>query len=219
MELRNIPFLNKRIKFPIAPHFPGGLVSAADLHKLADVAEQRGARLKISGNNLILLDIPVADSETVLAELGRPGESFIGSGVRGVGFCPGKGECPRGQQASSELGLALDQQFFGQRAPGKVRIAVSGCPNCCAESFVRDIGLFGLPTGYTLVVGGSSGRRAQIARELLQGLSAEQVPAVITLLLDYYRQNANDKERLGAMLNRIGWDELQQLLLNASASV
>ena len=212
--LNKIPVLNKIIKLPVAPHLPGGRVTPEILRRIADLAEAGNHRLKILGGSLMLLDVPTSDADQVLKSIGCEGESFIAPCVRGVQFCPGKGDCPRGLQTSSELGLELDRLFFGRQTPGKVRISVSGCPNCCAESFVRDIGFFGLAKGYTLVVGGSSGRQAAIAREVAIGLSFTEAVALTAAILDYYCSNAKPKERLGKTIERNGWNEFKTQLSN-----
>ncbi len=214
-SLNKIPLLNKLVKLPVSPHLPGGRVTPDLLRRIADLAEKKDCRIKILGGSLTLLDIPVAESDEVLNELGCRGESFIAPCVRGVQFCPGKGDCPRGLQESSKLGLELDRLFFGEAVPGKLRIAVSGCPNCCAESPVRDIGFWGTAKGYTLVVGGNSGRQAAIAREVARELSFEQAIALTAATLDYYRQHAVKKERLGQMLERKGWEEFTVFLSNS----
>ena len=206
-SLNKIPFLNKLVKLPLSPHLPGGRVTPDLLRRIADLAEAKESRIKILGGNLTLLDIPVAESTAVLNELGCRGESFLAPSVRSIQFCPGKGDCPRGLQESSKLGLELDRLFWGGAVPGKLRIAVSGCPNCCAESLVRDIGFFGTAKGYTLVVGGNSGRQAAIAREIARELSFEESVALTSATLDYYRRHAREKERLGQLLARDGWED------------
>lgn len=205
--LANIPFLNKRVKFPITPHIPGGLTTPEQLRQIAAVAEKYGGRLKIVGNGITIMGLSLADGEKALAELGCKPESFIAKSVRAVAMCPGKPDCPMAQQDSTALGLALDSEFFGQEVPGKVRIGVSGCPNCCAEVFVKDIGLFGLPKGFTLVVGGNAGRHAQVGKIVGENIPAEEVPAIVRAILAYYRQHGRTKERLGQMIDRLGWDD------------
>lgn len=210
MSLANIPILNKRVKFPVTPHIPGGLVTPELLHSIAEAAQSYGGTLKIAGNSITIMGLNLADGEKVLAALGCKGESFIAKAVRGVTFCPGKPNCPMAQQDSTALGLALDEEFFGQEMPGKVRIGVSGCPNCCAEVFVKDIGMYGTAKGYQLVIGGNSGRNAQIAKVIAENLPAEKIPSAVRLILDYYRQKGKNKERLGQTLERLGWDSFQE---------
>jgi NAD(P)H-nitrite reductase large subunit len=205
--LAGIPFLNKRVKFPVTPHFPGGLATPEQLRQLAAVAEKYGGELKIIGGGITIMGLSLADGEAALAELGISPESFVAKAVRSVAMCPGKPHCPLAQQDSTALGLALDKDFFGQAAPAKVRLGASGCPNCCAEIFVKDIGMFGTARGFTLVVGGNAGRKARIGRIVAVGVPFDCIRKMVGSVLDFYRKHGEDKERLGDTLDRAGWDD------------
>jgi len=206
LPIAKIPFLNKRVKFPVTPHIPGGLTNPEQLKQIAAVAEKYGGTLKIVGNSITIIGLNLADGEKALAELGAKPESFIAKSVRAVAICPSKPHCPMAQQDSATLGLALDQEFFGQELPGKLRMGVSGCPNCCAEVFVKDIGLFATAKGYTMAVGGNAGRHARVARIVAENLPGELAAPVIRAILDFYRRHGQTKERLGQVVDRIGWD-------------
>jgi NAD(P)H-nitrite reductase large subunit len=208
-----IPGLMKRfVKFPVTPHLPLGNIASAQLIKIGELAKQYHGQLKISGNTIILLGVSMADGEKILSELGLPGESFITSAVRAVNACPGKGHCPRGQQESEVLALALDQRFFGEEMPAKIRMGISGCPNCCAEPMVRDIGLFGLPGGYTVVVGGNSGRLARIADVLAENIPPAAAEKLVAKILAYYKANAKPKERMSTFVERVGIETIRKEL-------
>lgn len=210
LPLANIPFVNKRIKFPVTPHIPGGLTTSQQLRQIADIADQYGGSLKIVGNTITIIGLSLADGEQAMAKLGCKSESFIAKAVRSVAFCPGKPHCPRALQDSSTLGMALDEEFFGQELPGKLRIAVSGCPNCCVEPLVKDIGMYGTAKGYTLAVGGSSGFHAQVARVVGEKVPAEEISLIIPSILTYYRAHGKSKERLGEIIDRLSWDHFVQ---------
>ncbi len=210
LPLSGIPFLNKKIKFPVTPHIPGGLTTAHQLRQIADIADQYGASLKIVGSGITIMGLSLADGEKAITELGCKGESFIAKAVRAISFCPGKPSCPRALQDSTPLGLTLDEEFFGLEVPGKLRIGVSGCPNCCVEPLVKDIGMYGTAKGYTLAVGGSSGLKAQIAKVVAEKVPAEEIPAIIRSILAYYRAHGKSKERLGETINRLGWAEFME---------
>jgi len=210
VPLASIPFLNKRIKFPVTPHIPGGLTSPQQLRQIADIADQYGGSLKIVGNAITIIGLTLANGEKAIAELGCQGESFIAKAVRSVSFCPGKPDCPRALQDSTPLGLALDKKFFGQELPGKLRLAVSACPNCCVEPLVKDIGMYGTTNGYTLAVGGSSGLKAQVAKVIAKNVPSEEIPPIIQSILDYYRKYGKSKERLGETIDRVGWSDFIQ---------
>ncbi len=213
LPLANIPFLNKRIKFPVTPHIPGGLTTSKQLRQIADMADQYGGSLKIVGNTITIIGISLADGEKVISELGCKKESFIAKAVRSVSFCPGKPNCPRALQDSSALGMELDEEFFGQELPGKLRIAVSGCPNCCVEPLVKDIGMYGTAKGYTLAVGGSSGIQAQVARIVAGNIPSVEISPIIGAILAYYRTYGKAKERLGETIERLGWEDFNKQII------
>lgn len=215
LPFANIPFINKRIKFPVTPHIPGGMTTPEELRRIADIAEKYGGTLKIVGGSITMLGLNLADGEKALAELGAKPESFIAKSVRAVGICPGRPHCPMAQQDGTSLGLALDEEFFGQDTPGKLRMAISSCPNCCAEVFVRDIGLFGIKQGFTLVLGGNAGRQAQVGRVAAVGVPAASIQPLIRDILQYYRRHGREKERLGDTLARTGWDEFISAVIPA----
>lgn len=209
IPLANIPFLNKHINFPVTPHIPGGLTTPTQLRQIADIADQYGGSLKIVGSTITIIGISLADGEKAIAELGCKRESFIAKAVRSVSFCPGKPHCPRALQDSSSLGLELDEEFFAQELPSKLRIAVSGCPNCCVEPLVKDIGMFGTSKGYTLAIGGSSGIKARVARVVAEKVPAEEIAPMIRVILAYFRKRGISKECLGQTIDRLGWDEFR----------
>lgn len=206
LPFSRIPIINKRVKFPVTPHIPGGLTTPEQLRQLADIAETYHGQLKITGNSITIMGLSLADGEKAIKEMNCQPESFIAQAVRGTTFCAGKPDCPMAQQDSTQLGLALDKEFFGQELPGKLRIGVSGCPNCCAEVAVKDIGMYGTAQGYIVLVGGSSGRQARVARQVAKGVPAEAIAPLIRAILAYHREHGQKKERLGAMLERTGWE-------------
>ena len=197
-------------RFSFIPHLPVGIVTPELLKKIAAVAAKFLSFFLIAGNSIIVSGLTCADNEKISAEIGCQGESLVANAVRSVTFCPGKPDCPRGLAESSRLGLELDKEFWGQQVPAKLRIGVSGCPNCCAEVFVKDIGLYATAKGYRLIVGGNAGHKAQIGRMVAESLSPEKVAPAIRLLLEYYRNNGEKRERLGHTINRLGWEAFLQ---------
>ncbi len=205
--ISSIPVINKRVKFPVTPHFPGGLMTPEQLGQVTAMAEKYGGIVKIIGGSMTIMGLNLADGEAAMNELGFKPESFIAKSVRGVAICAGKPHCPMAKQDSTALGIALDSEFFGQATPAKVRIGISGCPNCCAEVFVKDIGVFGTAKGFTLIIGGNAGRQAKVGRVIAEDIPSEQIYALVSSILKYYCQHGKDKERLGDTFSRIGWDE------------
>ena len=68
---------------------------------------------------------------------------------------------------------------------------------------------------YKILVGGKLGRHPQLARELTGSLDGDQVLALVGVIVDFLKANANSGERLGALINRVGWEEFKNSVLEA----
>ena len=197
--------------YAIAPHIPCGVVTPEVLRRLADVAEKYKVQaMKItSATRIALVGIKEEEIDAVWKELGMTPGAAVGLCVRSVRTCPGTTFCKMGQQDALGMGMKLDAQYHGLDLPGKFKMAVSGCHINCAESWVRDAGLFGKPKGWTLVIGGNVGMSPRIAQELAADLSDEEALAAIARVVDYYKANAQKGERLGKMIDRLGFDKVK----------
>jgi NAD(P)H-nitrite reductase large subunit len=200
--------------YAIAPHIPCGVVTPALLRRLADVAEKYEAKaLKITGaTRIAVVGIKESDTDAVWNDLGMATGHAVGLCVRSVRACPGTTFCKLGKQDALGIGMKLDDVYHGMQLPGKFKMAVSGCNLNCAESWVRDIGLYGKVDGWVLVVGGNVGASPRIAQELVSGLSDDQALACVGQVVEFYKANAKKGERLGKMLDRIGFEALKAAL-------
>jgi len=197
--------------YAIAPHIPCGVVQPETLRKLADVAEKyNAAALKItSAARIAVVGIDEKDVDSIWSELDMSPGFAVGLCVRSVKACPGATFCKRGIQDSLSVGLRLDEKYHGLELPGKFKIGVSGCPNQCAETCIKDIGLVGMKNGWRLLVGGNGGGKPRLSRELTRDLSTEQAIELIEKIIEYYKDNAKPHQRLGAMLEKMDFDEFK----------
>lgn len=203
-----------RETFAIAPHIPGGIISPADLRRIADVAEKYNAKaLKItSAQRIALVGIGPEDIDSAWNDLGMKRGAAIGLCVRSVKICPGTTFCKRGQQDSVGVGLKLDEIYHGMQLPWKFKMGVSGCANSCAEPAVKDIGLIGTPKGWRLLVGGSSGIKPRLGQMLAENLSDEEALRLIDKVINYYKDHAK-KQRLGEFIDEISFERFKQEVL------
>ncbi len=201
--------------YAIAPHLPCGVVKPEQLRKLADVAEKYNcAALKVtSAARIALVGLKEEDVDKAWEELGLFPGAAVGICVRSIKACPGTTFCRLGQQDSLSLGMQLDEKYHGMELPGKLKMGVSGCPNQCAETSIKDIGLVGSKKGWTLMAGGNGARKPRLADTLTEELDTEQALEKIEAIVAFYRDNAKKHERIGAMLDRIGVDELKKAVL------
>jgi len=200
--------------YAIAPHMPGGICTPTQLRKIADTAEKFGAKaLKLtSAQRIAMVGINEDDIDTVWKELDMPPGHAIGLCVRSVKICPGTTFCRRGQQDAIGVGLELDKRYHGYHLPSKFKIGVSGCGNSCAESWVKELGLIGMPKGWKIVVGGCAGAMPRVAEELVAGLTDEQALETVGKILDYYK-NSGTTKRLGKYLAEVGMEDIKSKVL------
>jgi NAD(P)H-nitrite reductase large subunit len=201
--------------YAVAPHIPCGVVTPETLRKLADIAEKYGAAaLKItSAERIAIVGLKEEDIDNVWSELGMSPGFAVGLCVRSVKACPGTTFCKRGLQDSLAVGLKLDEEYHGVELPGKLKIGVSGCPNQCAETAIKDIGLVGMPKGWKLLVGGNGGVNPRLARELARNITTEEALEIIRKIIEYYKANAKPRQRLGAVLKEMGFEKFESVVL------
>ena len=201
--------------YAIVPRTPVGMLTPEDLEALAKVARKYHIPvIKItSGQRFALVGIKKDDVDNIWNDLGMDVGKATELCLHYVQACPGTAVCKFGVQDSLGLGMEIEEFFSDFELPAKVKIGVSGCPFCCGESFVRDIGMFAKKKGWTFIVGGSAARRPRIGDVLKEDLSKEQVIALTKRTLEYYRDKAKKKERMARFVDRIGIENMKDSIL------
>jgi len=200
--------------YAVAPHLPCGVVTPSQLRKLADVAEKFGAAaLKVtSAQRIAIVGLREDQIDAVWSDLSMDPGSAVGLCVRSIKVCPGTTFCKRGLQDSIGLGMELDAKYHGMQLPGKMKMGVSGCPNQCAETGFKDIGVVGTARGWKVLVGGNGGGRPRLAEAIAEDLTLDQTRALVDKLVEYFRTNAKPHERLGRVIDRLGMEHLKEKL-------
>lgn len=202
--------------YAIVPHIAGGIVLDFNLlRKVADVAEKYGAQaVKLtSAQRLAIVGLTEDKLDAAWAELGLAKGAATGLCVRSVKICPATHFCRMAQQDAVTLGLELDRLYHGRELPSKFKIGVSGCLNSCSEPAVKDLGIVGMPKGYTVMIGGTAGGKPRLADVLAQNVAPGDVLPLVARIIDYYQKNANKYERLGRMIDRLGADRVKSDIL------
>lgn len=200
--------------YAIAPHIPAGLISSDQLRKLADVADKyKVSAIKVTAaQRIALVGLKEEDIDNAWNDLGMKPGAAIGLCVRSIKTCPGTTFCKRGFRDSVKLGLELDDRYHGVNLPNKLKIGVSGCPNSCADNHTRDIGLMGMPKGWTIFVGGKGGTIPRLGNRLIMNVPDDKVLDIVDKIVRVYSENAKGKERLGSYIDRIGLDEFKSIV-------
>jgi NAD(P)H-nitrite reductase large subunit len=201
--------------YALVPRIPVGLAKVEHLEKIVKVVKKYDIPIiKItSGHRLGLIGMKEEVIEDIWKELSMDVGEATSLCLHYVQACPGNMVCKFGVRDSIGLGTEIEKFFLGMSFPAKVKIGVSGCPFCCAESFVRDIGVFGKRKGWTVVFGGNSARRPRIGDIIAEDISRQEVISLVHRCLDYYAAHGKNKERAARFIERIGIDTFKEAVL------
>lgn len=195
--------------YAITPSIPAGFIKPDLLRKYADVAEKYGGILKLtSAQRIMITGLKGEDIDQIWDELGMNPAIGFANCVRSVKTCPGNIFCKRGKQDSIKLGLELDKLYHKKEMPSRMKLGVAGCPNSCAEIYIKDVGLLGTDKGWDIYVGGSAGAHPRLADKLVADLNYDEALRIVDIIISYYQKNA-DIERLGPFIDRIGLEKFK----------
>jgi NAD(P)H-nitrite reductase large subunit len=201
--------------YAIVPRIPGGLAKLESLKEIVNVVEKYNIPIiKItSGHRLALVGMKGEVVNDVWHDLKMDVGKATDLCLHYVQACPGNAVCKYGVRDSLGLGIEIEGFFLGTVLPAKVKIGVSGCPFCCGESFVRDIGIIGKKNGWTVTFGGNSARRPRVGDIIAEDISKEEVIDLTKRCLEYYAANGKKRERTARFIERIGIDEFKKSIL------
>ena len=208
-------FIQKdRETYAIIPYFPGGLVDSSTLRKIADVSEKYNLKTikTTSEGRISLYGVKEEDLDNIWDDLGLKPGGHTGKCVRPAKCCIGNIQCQKGLQNTVEMSKRIDKLYCGTPTPRKLKIAISGCPNSCAEPAVRDIGLIGTRKGWRLLVGGTCGIKPRIGQLLAKNISDDEVINMINKIINYYNDQGIEK-RMPAFIEKIGFEKFSQNVL------
>jgi nitrite reductase (NADH) large subunit len=170
--------------------------------------------VKITGGQRIdLLGVAKADLPGIWADLDMPSGHAYAKAVRTVKTCVGTDFCRFGIGDAIATGIELEKSWEGLHTPAKVKAAVSGCPRNCAEATVKDIGIVAVEGGWEVYVGGAAGGTVRKGDVLARVESRREAMRISTVALQYYRENADYRERWYDFVVRVGLETVQEIVL------
>jgi nitrite reductase (NADH) large subunit len=222
-EERHARFINDRVHaniqndgtFSVVPRIRGGVTSAAELRRIADVVEKYEIPMvKVTGGQRIdLLGVRKEQLPAIWEDLGMPSGHAYAKAVRTVKTCVGTDFCRFGLGNSIKLGIELEAAMEGLYTPHKVKSAVSGCPRNCAEAYVKDIGLVAVEGGWEVYIGGAAGSTVRKGDLLTVVTSPAAATKVALAFLQYYRENAEYLERTYSFVERVSISQVRAAVL------
>ncbi|NOS97769.1 MAG: NAD(P)/FAD-dependent oxidoreductase [Methylotenera sp.] len=216
-------FINERVHaniqkdgtYSVIPRMYGGVTTADQLRKIADVADKYAVPMvKVTGGQRIdLLGVKKEDLVGMWADLDMPSGYAYGKSIRTVKTCVGSEFCRFGTQNSTQLGIDIEKAFDHMWAPHKVKFAVSGCPRNCAESGIKDVGIIGVDSGWEIYVGGNGGIKTEAAQFLCKVKTADEVIEYSGAFIQIYREEARYLDRTVHWIERVGLEYVKRRIL------
>lgn len=125
----------------------GGNLSAAQLAKIAEVAEKFGeGHVHLTSRQSVEIPfIKLKQIDEVKKALGEGGvePGVCGPRVRTVTACQGAAICPSGCIDTYSLAKELDDRYFARELPHKFKFGITGCQNNCLKAEENDLGIKG----------------------------------------------------------------------------
>jgi nitrite reductase [NAD(P)H] large subunit len=230
VDERDSRFINDRVHaniqrdgtFSVVPQMKGGVTTPQQLRRIAEVAEKHEVPMvKLTGGQRIdLLGIRKEKLPEIWADLDMPSGYAYAKSFRTVKTCVGSDFCRFGVGDSTALGIAIEDRYQGIEGPGKMKLAVTGCPRNCAEAYVKDLGVVAIDGGkWEIYVGGAAGAHVRKGDLLATVSSAAEVVRLTGRFLQYYRENGNWLERTYAFVPRIGIERIRAIVVEDAEGI
>jgi len=156
-------------------------------------------RLRLtSGSQLGVEGLPQEQTETFRRFIAPLLTPLPQNGITSILTCSDCSRRGSGSDQKQQLISALSSLELPRPMPGKIKVAVAGCPRCCTMPRIRDIGL--IPGSvhlnrWHISFGGNGGRKPRIGDLIGTNLSTSESIELIRRALVVYQQGAGPKMR------------------------
>lgn len=199
--------------FGITPHIPGGFITTETMQKIVDVTKKYDGVLKItSGQRILITNLKQEDLDSIWEELGMEPAVRTQNSIKNVEMCPA-GYCKRSKFNTIGTGMKLSRKYQWMEMPCRTKIGVAGCRNACGSVYSKDVGVIADKTGYLVTAGGSGGYNPRMSDIIAQDITEEQALNLVDNIFDYYKEYAEDGEKLGFFIDRIGIEKFTEEVL------
>ncbi|HLQ78371.1 MAG TPA: (2Fe-2S)-binding protein, partial [Terriglobia bacterium] len=227
---RDARFINDRVHaniqkngtFSVVPRIYGGVTSASELMRIAEVAvKYQVPMVKLTGGQRIdLLGIKKEDLPNVWKDLGMPSGHAYTKAFRTCKSCVGTDFCRYGVGDSIELAQKIERRFQGIESPHKMKLATAGCPRNCSEAYVKDLGAVAIEGGkWEIYLGGAAGGSVRKGDLLCTVDTHDDVLLYMGRFMQYYREHGKYLERSYGFVERVGIERLRAILVKDSLGI
>nr|WP_315592720.1 nitrite/sulfite reductase [uncultured Cupriavidus sp.] len=196
------------------PVSPPGDATAEQMDTVADLADRFGyGELRVAHEqNLVLPDVKKHDLFALWEEAKKAGLATANIGLlTDIIACPGGDFCSLANAKSIPIALGIQERFDDLdyvHDLGEISLNISGCINACGHHHVGNIGVLGVDKDgsewYQVTLGGAQGNDSAIGKVIGPSFSADEMPEVVSRIIDTFVANRAGDERFIETFARIG---------------
>jgi sulfite reductase (NADPH) hemoprotein beta-component len=198
---------------------PHGTVAPGDatttqMLAIADLADQYsfGELRATHEQNLVLADVEQAQLYSLWQEAKKQKVALPNVGLlTDIIACPGGDFCSLANAKSLPIAKAIQERFDDLDYLfdlGDISLNISGCINSCGHHHVGNIGILGVDKDgeewYQITLGGEQGNDAAIGKVIGPSFYADEIPDVITNVINTYVEHRTNDESFIEAYHRIG---------------
>jgi len=197
-----------------------GDITDQQLDAVADLADRYSfGEVRNSHNqNIILADVEQTQLFALWEALNAQGLATPNIGLlTNIICCPGGDYCSLANAKSIPVAQAIQQRFDDLDYLfdiGELDLNISGCMNACGHHHVGHIGILGVDKKgaefYQVCLGGNSERDASIGQILGPSFAQEDMPDIISKIIQVYLDTRIEEERFIDTFRRIGIDPFKE---------
>jgi sulfite reductase (NADPH) hemoprotein beta-component len=197
-----------------------GDISDEELEELADLADQysHGEVRTTHQQNLVMGEVRKRDLFPLWQELDRLGFATPNLHlITDIVACPGGDLCSLANAKSVPIAEAIQRRFDDMdyvHDLGELDVNISGCMNACGHHHIGHIGILGVDKKgeefYQITVGGRGDRVTRVGEKLGPSFNAEDVPDVVSKLVNVYVENRVAEEQFIDTYERIGIEPFKE---------
>ena len=204
------------VTLSLKPHVVAapGDATTAQMNAIADLADQYsfGELRATHEQNLVLADVEQAKLFELWQAAKKQNVALPNVGLlTDIIACPGGDFCSLANAKSIPIAKAIQERFDDLDYLfdlGDISLNISGCINSCGHHHVGNIGVLGVDKDgeewYQITLGGEQGNDAAIGKVIGPSFYADEIPDVMTNIINTYVEQRADDESFIQAYKRLG---------------
>jgi sulfite reductase (NADPH) hemoprotein beta-component len=205
---------------------PPGDVTSDQMDAIAALSDRYSfGELRVSHEqNLVFADVRQSELFTLWGELKALGLATPNIGLlTDIICCPGGDFCSLANAKSIPIAEAVQRRFDDLDYLydiGELSLNMSGCMNACGHHHVGNIGVLGVDKNgeewYQVSIGGAQGDHASLGKVIGPSFAAQEMPDVVSRLIEVYIERRHDDEQFIDTVRRLGLEPFKERVYAAA---